>query len=478
MNSLQRFYEVFSRRARYFVTNKISSIQIIVSYYILMTIFSLILFHLPFFREADSYGQVTFMDLLFMAISTVSVTGLTTFDINSVFNDRGVVLLEILFQIGGLGVMMISTFFFIISRRRITLKQRQLIMTDMNQPRLSGIVRLIRTTFTIILAFQGIFGVFFSLYFKFQGYYASWRDALFYGFYQAISAVTNSGFDVTGDSIMPLAHDYFFLFWIIFLIFIGGIGFPVLMDFREWLKYRKQCHLRKKAKQKAGLPFRFSLFTKIAVLAFVILFVGGTVIIWLLEKDHLFRNLTGFGTWMNSAFYSMTTRNAGLQIHNLNDFQVTTLILFSLLMFIGCSPSSVGGGIRTTTLAIIGLYLYSFLKGEAKINIFGRRISDDDVRKSVVVFMLSLGMCFFCVIFLTATEKEPLIAIIVEVCSAFGTTGLSLGITGDLSGIGQAVIAALMFIGRIGMLYTLLLFVPKETQDLGYEYPTEQIIIG
>lgn len=478
MDSLQRFYEIFSRRARYFVTNKISSIQIIVSYYLLMTIFSLILFHLPFFREADSYGQVTFMDLLFMAISTVSVTGLTTFDINSVFNNRGVVLLEILFQIGGLGVMMISTFFFIISRRRITLKQRQLIMTDMNQPRLSGIVRLIRTTFTIILAFQGVFGVFFSLYFKFQGYYDSWYDAIFYGFYQAISAVTNSGFDVTGDSIMPLAHDYFFLFWIIFLIFIGGIGFPVLMDFREWLKYRKQCRLRKKAKQKAGLPFRFSLFTKIAVLAFVILFVGGTVIIWLLEKDHLFRNLTDFGIWMNSAFYSMTTRNAGLQIHNLNDFQVTTLILFSLLMFIGCSPSSVGGGIRTTTLAIIGLYLYSFLKGEAKINIFGRRISDDDVRKSVVVFMLSLGMCFFCVIFLTATEKEPLIAIIVEVCSAFGTTGLSLGITGDLSGIGQAVIAALMFIGRIGMLYTLLLFVPKETQDLGYEYPTEQIIIG
>ena len=207
MDSLQRFYEVFSRRARYFVTNKISSIQIIVSYYILMTIFSLILFHLPFFREADSYGQVTFMDLLFMAISTVSVTGLTTFDINSVFNDRGVVLLEILFQIGGLGVMMISTFFFIISRRRITLKQRQLIMTDMNQPRLSGIVRLIRTTFTIILAFQGIFGVFFSLYFKIQGYYDSWRDAIFYGFYQAVSAVTNSGFDVTGDSIMPLSHD-------------------------------------------------------------------------------------------------------------------------------------------------------------------------------------------------------------------------------------------------------------------------------
>ena len=132
----------------------------------------------------------------------------------------------------------------------------------------------------------------------------------------------------------------------------------------------------------------------------------------------------------------MTNRNAELQIHNLENFQTTTLIVFSLLMFIGCSPSSVGGGIRTTTIAIIGLYLYAFLKSEDNINIFGRRIDEDDVRKSVVVFMLSLGMCFFCVLFLTATEDIPLIAIIVEVASAFGTTGLSLGITDGLSSVG------------------------------------------
>ena len=174
----------------------------------------------------------------------------------------------------------------------------------------------------------------------------------------------------------------------------------------------------------------------------------------------------------------MTTRNAGLQIHDLGDFQVTTLIIFSLLMFIGCSPSSVGGGVRTTTIAIIGLYMTSFLKSEDNINIFGRRISDADVRKSVVVFMLSLAMCFFSVLLLSATEDQSLIAIIVEVTSAFGTTGLSLGITADLSVVGKIVIALLMFIGRIGMLYTLLLFIPKETRDQGYEYPTEQIIIG
>ncbi|WP_348922493.1 TrkH family potassium uptake protein [Enterococcus rotai] len=455
------------RKGRRFISTHFSSIQIIVSYYIIMTVVSYLLFCLPFFREPNS--QVGFIDMLFMAISTVSVTGLTTFDINSVFNDRGVILLEVLFQIGGLGIMMISTAFIILSKRRISLKQRQLIMTDMNQPKLSGIVRLIRITFTIILWFQVIFGTFFSIYFYFSGYYNTWSKAIFFGFYQSISAVTNSGFDVTGDSIIPFAHDYVFLLVIMFLIFVGGIGFPVLMEFREWLFFKKK---------KRGLPFRFSLFSKIAVLAFVILFVGGTILIYLLEKDHLFVGMGEIQRWITSMFYSMTTRNAGLQINDLGDFQVTTLIVFSLLMFIGCSPSSVGGGIRTTTVAIIGLYLYAFLKSEDKINVFGRRIDDDDVKKSIVVFMLSLIMCFFAVLFLTATEDHPLIAIIVEVASAFGTTGLSLGITSDLTTVGKLMIALLMFIGRIGMLYTLMLFVPKETRDIGYEYPSEKIIIG
>lgn len=455
------------RNGRRYISNNFSSIQIIVSYYVIMTVVSYLLFCLPFFREPGSH--VGFIDMLFMAISTVSVTGLSTFDINSVFNDRGVILLEVLFQVGGLGIMMISTAFIILSKRRISLKQRQLIMTDMNQPKLSGIVRLIRITFTIILWFQVIFGTFFSIYFYFSGYYKTWPRAIFFGFYQSISAVTNSGFDVTGDSIIPFANDYLFLIVIMFLIFVGGIGFPVLMEVREWLFFKKK---------KRGLPFRFSLFSKIAVLAFVILFIGGTILIYLLEKDHLFVGMGEVQRWITSMFYSMTTRNAGLQINDLGDFQVTTLIVFSLLMFIGCSPSSVGGGIRTTTVAIIGLYLYAFLKSEDKINVFGRRIDDDDVKKSIVVFMLSLIMCFFAVLFLTATEDHPLIAIIVEVASAFGTTGLSLGITSDLTTVGKLMIALLMFIGRIGMLYTLMLFVPKETRDIGYEYPSEKIIIG
>ncbi|MGC6768906.1 TrkH family potassium uptake protein [Enterococcus sp. LJL51] len=462
-----RFLWRSQRKFRHFISDHFSSIQIIVSYYILMTAISLILFYLPFFRIPGS--SASFLDMLFMAVSTVSVTGLTTFDIHTIFNDQGIILLEILFQVGGLGIMMISTAFIILSKRRITLKQRQLIMTDMNQPKLSGIVRLIRITFSILLWFQLLFGVFFSIYFYISGYYTNWKDAIFYGFYQSISAVTNSGFDITGNSIVPFANDYLFLIIIMFLIFIGGIGFPVLMEFREWLLFKKT---------KRCLPFRFSLFSKIAMLAFIILFIGGTILIYLLERNHLFTDMSETNRWITSMFYSMTTRNAGLQINPLQDFQITTLIVFSMLMFIGCSPSSVGGGIRTTTVAIIGLYLYSFIKSEDNVNIFGRRIDDDDVKKSVVVFMLSLLMCFFSVVILSATEEHSLIAIIVEVASAFGTTGLSLGITDDLSITGKIMISLLMFIGRIGMLYTLMIFIPKETRDLGYEYPSEKIIIG
>lgn len=450
-----------------FFAKHFSSIQIIVGYYVLMTLVALSLFYLPFFRVPGS--KASFIDLFFMAVSTISVTGLTTFNINSVFNQQGIILLEVLFQIGGLGIMMISTFFFIVSRRRITLRQRQLIMTDMNQPKLSGIVRMIRMTFTIIIWFQVIFGIFFSFYFYIKDYYNNLSEDIFYGFYHAVSAVTNSGFDITGNSIAPFAHDYFFLTLIMGLIFIGGIGFPVLMDFREWLAYKKRKPL---------IPFRFSLFSKLAVLASVVLFVVGAVSIFLLEKNHFFAGKSGSEAWMTSMFYSMTTRNAGMQIDRLDSFQVTTLILFSLLMFIGCSPSSVGGGIRTTTVIILGLYVISFLKGEKNVNAFGRRIPDDDVRKSMVVFLLSLGMCFVSVLFLTAVEDQSLIAIILEVASAFGTTGLSLGITPELSIIGKLTIALLMFIGRIGMLYTLMLFIPKERRDIGYEYPSEKIIIG
>ncbi|MFW7433153.1 TrkH family potassium uptake protein [Vagococcus carniphilus] len=455
------------RSGNKFVNTHLSTIQIIFSYYVLMTLVSFVLLSLPFFHRDNV--TVSMFDMLFMAISTVSVTGLSTFNINEVFNERGVILLEILFQIGGLGIMMFSTFFFILSRKRISLKRRQLIMTDMNQPRLSGSVKLIKNTVYTLLIIQFIFGIIFSLRFYFSGHHPTIGEATFQGFYQSISAVTNSGFDVTGSSATPYATDYLFISILIILIMIGGIGFPVIMEIKEWLLYRRG---------KNDLPFRFSLFSKLAISIYLILFVFGTLSIYLLERNHLFSSMPESQKWMTSMFYSTTTRNAGLQMHDLSSFQTPTLLLFSMLMFIGCSPSSVGGGVRTTTIAILGLYMLSFVKGEENVTIFSRRIQDRDIKKAVVVFNLSIAMCFLAVLLLSITEDQPMIAIILEVASAFGTTGLSLGITDNLTAIGKVIIAILMFIGRIGMLYTLMVFVPKERQDHGYLFPSEKIIIG
>lgn len=455
------------REGNRFVNTHFSSIQIIFIYYVIMTIVSFILLGLPFFQKPGA--DISLFDTLFMAISTVSVTGLSTFNINEVYNERGIILLEILFQIGGLGIMMFSTFFFILSRKRISLKRRQLIMTDMNQPRLSGSVKLIKNTVYTLLGIQFAFGIIFSIRFYFSNHHETFREAVFQGFYQSISAVTNSGFDVTGMSATPYAKDYLFIIFLIFLIMIGGIGFPVIMEFKEWLFHKREKH---------DIPFRFSLFSKLAISIYLILLIFGTLAIYLLERNHLFADMPEVQKWMTSMFYSTTTRNAGLQMHDLSAFQTPTLLLFSMLMFIGCSPSSVGGGVRTTTIAILGLYMLSFIKGKDNVTIFSRRIEDRDIKKAVVVFNLSLAMCFLAVLILSITEQQDMIAIIVEVASAFGTTGLSLGITSDLTFVGKIVIAALMFIGRIGMLYTLMVFVPKERQDHGYLFPSEKIIIG
>ncbi|MDR1568227.1 MAG: TrkH family potassium uptake protein [Streptococcaceae bacterium] len=450
------------------ITSRLSSIQIIVIYYLFLTLLALFLFLLPVFRQPNS--TVPLIDLIFLAISTVSVTGLSTIDIHTVFNQNGIILLEVLFQVGGFGIMMISTFFFILSKKKISLRQRQLIMTDMNQPKLSGVVRLIKRTLILLITIQILFGLAFGSYFYLHHDFKTISQSLFWGVFQSISAVTNSGFDVTGESLFPFAQHNGFLLWLILLMFIGSIGFPVLLEATDYV-----THFFNKKR----LPYRFSLFTKIAITSFLVLFVLGAFVIYNFEANHLYQGMGAHEKVLNAMFYSMSTRNAGLQINPLTDFQPHTLLFMSVLMFIGASPSSVGGGIRTTTVAIVTLYLISFLKGEENVNLFGRRINTQDIQKSVVVLNLSIILCFLAVLILMTTQPNlSMISIVVEVCSAFGTTGLSLGITEQLDVIGKITIAMLMFIGRVGTLYILMLFVPKQTRDLGYEYPSEKIIIG
>ena len=275
------------------------------------------------------------------------------------------------------------------------------------------------------------------------------------------------GLDITGASMVPYADDYFVQFITILLLTLGSIGFPVLIEVKNYLFHKNDF----------TLPFRFSLFTKLTTITYAALLFFGTLFIILLEFQHFFKGMEWHKSLFYALFQSATTRSGGLATMAVSEFTSPTLLVISLLMFIGASPSSVGGGIRTTTLAINILFLIHFARGKRSIKIFNREIHEDDISKALAVMLFAIILCFISIIILSVSEQHSLMAIIFEVCSAFGTTGLSMGITADLSTFGKWVIMILMFIGRIGLVSFFLLTRGKE-QDVKYHYPKERIIIG
>lgn len=440
-----------------------SPAQIIVLFYIVAVTISFLLLSLPIAHKQGVH--VATIDTLFVAISAVSVTGLSPISTVDTFSTTGMFILMFVFQFGGLGVMMLSTFIWLIARKKIGLKQRQLIMTDQNQSNLSGLVNLMRQILFIIIIVELIgallLGIHFYLY-----YYHSLPEALLRGLFASVSATTNAGFDITGNSLVPYADDYYVQMIHIFLIALGAIGFPVLIEI-------KQFFLNVKSKRK----FRFSLFTKLTSSMFLLLLVIGTIAILLLEGNHFLKGESWHKSFFYALFQSSSTRSGGLATMDVSEFTTSTLLVLSALMFIGASPSSVGGGIRTTTFALNILFIYNYALGKKQVRIFKRELHEEDIIKSLVVTIIGVGLCSISVIILSVLEPFPLVNIMFEVCSAFGTTGLSTGITGDLSNIGKIIIMILMFIGRVGILLCLFILRGKGVQP-DFHYPKERVIIG
>jgi len=442
--------------------NKFTPAQIITGYYLLAISVSVLLLCLPGVHQKGV--SVSFMDTVFTAVSAVSVTGLTVINISETYSMFGIFILMFILQFGGIGVMTLGTFFWMLLKKKIGLKERQLIMLDHNQSHLSGLVNLIREIIKLIIIIEAIGALILGL--QLRNYYPTWTEAFLHGLFSSISATTNGGLDLTGSSLAPYANDYFIQLVHILLITLGAIGFPVLIEVKKYLfpKHNLQS-------------FRFSLFTKLTSLTFGTLLVCGTLLVILLEWNHYFVGMTWHKVFFNAFFHSASTRSGGFSTMDLNDYSMPTLLIFCFLMFVGASPSSVGGGIRTTTLALNIMFIYHFAKGNRNIKIFKREIHEEDIIKSLVVTILASGLCIISIIVLSITEKAPLIKIIFEVCSAFGTTGLSLGLTPDLSTIGKIVIIVLMFIGRIGLTSFIFIIGGKEKKD-NYHYPKERIIIG
>ena len=441
---------------------RLSAAQIIVFYYLVAVVFSTILLELPITQK--QHADLEFIDAVFISISAVTVTGLTTIDVSQLLSVPGTFIVAIILQFGGVGIMASGTILWFISGEKIGIRERILITTEQNIINLSGVIRFMRNIIFFFVMIELLGAIVFGTYFL--QYFPTWQEAYLQGFFASVSATTNAGFDITGKSLIPFADDYFVLTLNIVLFMIGSIGFPVLIEVSQWL--------RKKGK----MPFRFSLFTKLTTVTFMILIVIGFIFIYLLEHSHSFTEKTWLGSFVHSLFYSISSRTGGMAISDINEFSVPTILLLSILMFIGASPSSAGGGIRTTTFAVMLLTVYNYAIGNRSIKIFKREIDEEDIIKSFIVFTTGTILCSASVIILAFIESDfSLMEIIFEASSAFGTVGLSLGITPDLSTGGKVVIMILMFIGKIGM-FTFLFFMGGKPEKESYHYPKERIIIG
>jgi potassium uptake TrkH family protein len=444
---------------------KLTPTQFVVLGYAAAVIFATLLLAMPISLRPGA--ELPLLDALFTAVSGISVTGLTVVNTHDTFSVFGTFVLMAACQIGGIGVMALGTFLWLILGQNVSLSYRKMIMVDQNRSRLAGLVSMIRRLLMMAIAIEAAGTVLFAVYFYFAGYFDSWAQAFYYALFHAISSYTNAGFDIFGDSLHRFAHDYFVQTVTMLLIFLGAIGFPVLLEVREYFIQRNKR------------SFRFSLYTKMTTFMFVALILAGAVSIFFMGYNDFLADKAWHEKLFYSLFNSVTTRSAGLATVDVNGFNLPIQFLMAILMFIGASPSSVGGGIRTTTFAVILLTLYTYAKGKYEVRVFNRSIKEEDIKKSFVVFSTAAMLVVNGVILISwvETERFSLIAIIFEVCSAFGTSGLSMGITEELSAAGKALIMVLMFIGRIGILSLLFIFRTKNKQET-YHYPQEDIIIG
>lgn len=443
---------------------QLSTVQMIVLFYLTAIAISTIIISLPIFLQPGV--QVSLIDRLFTAISAISVTGLTVVSIPDTFNNLGYFAFAFILQFGGIGIMTLGTFIYILFGKRIGLRGRQLISIDQNQSTLSGLVRLMLKILQTILVIELLGALILGVHFL--NYYNSWQEAFLQGFFASVSATTNAGFDITGASLEPFANDYFVQTVQMVQLVLGAIGFPVLIELQHFCsgKYR---HLR--------FSHRFSLYTKLTTLTFLLLTLFGFLMILLLERNHFLADKTWHESLYYSLFQSVTTRNGGLATMDVAEFTQPTLLILSFLMFIGASPSSVGGGIRTTTFALLLLSIYHFAKGQNTIKLFKREIEHEDVIRSFIVATTALLMCILAIFILSITEPYTGMELAFEVFSAFGTTGLSLGITEGLSNIGKIVVMILMFVGRIGI-FSFLFLIRGQGEKDSFRYPKERMIIG
>ncbi|TFE27901.1 TrkH family potassium uptake protein [Cohnella luojiensis] len=404
---------------------------------------------------------MSFVDALFTSTSATCVTGLVLFDTGTYFSTFGHWVILLLIQIGGIGFMTMATLFALILRRRISLKERLILQESLNQGSIEGLVRLVRKVIFYALALEMVGAVLYSARFALD---MPLGQAIYHGIFHSISIFNNAGFDLSGDfsSFSSYSTDLFMNVVSMVLIILGGFGFIVLADLFE---------IRKK--------WQFSLHTKVVLGVSAGLIIIGAVIIFLFEftNDRSIGNDAFGHKWLVSLFQSVTTRSGGITTVDISEFRQATQFFIIILMFIGASPGSTGGGIKTTTFAVLVGAVLAMIRGKEDVVLFRMRLSQERVYKAVTVTLFCIGIVMLGTMVLATTEDAAFLKILFEATSAFGTVGLSMGLTGNLTVAGKLTIIFLMFIGRLGPLTLTYALGPKPGRVL-YRHAEGKIIIG
>ena len=427
-------------------------------YFYLMLFFSTtlvgaILLYLPYTGKKP----ITFIDALFIASSAFTVTGLSPVDIGAQFNILGEVVILLLIQIGGLGIVTVTMLVFAFLNKKVSLQNRFLIMVTWNIDEAGGVGKLIKhlAIYSFITELIGAFCLSLSFIPKF-----GIGQGLFISLFTAVSAFNNAGFALFKNNLIDFSNDPVVIITVPLLIVLGGLGHFVLVDLINCKKLNK-----------------LSFHSKVVLSTTFVLIIFGAILFFLLEQSNTLNNMGLIEKIGNALFQSVTTRTAGFNSIDMGNIKTPTSLLLMALMFIGGAPLSAAGGIKVTTFAIVFIFVLNAIRKENTVSLFNREISDKYIKLSIVTINISIIFIFVITFLLTIINPSiPLVKILFEVISAFGTVGLTMDLTSEYNGLTQLIIVIVMLFGKVGLLTMARAFIPPRSPRK-YHYPKGHIHI-
>lgn len=423
-----------------------------------------------------THSGISFIDALFTSTSAVCVTGLIVVDTGSYFTIFGQSIIVVLIQIGGLGILTFTSFFSYFFKGGSTYENQLTINSLTNSNSLNTVFKTLKYIIIITFGIELVSAI--LIYTSLDSTnFNGFLDQAFFSIFHAISAFCNAGFSTLSDSLYEgtFRFNYGLQIIIIFSFILGGLGFPIVENLINYIKY---VSIRLFGKNPKFKPWVLNINSRITLITTFTITAVALVVVYILEYNNTLAEHSGFGKVVTALFTAATPRTAGFNTVDTSLLSMPTLLFVFLLMWIGASPASTGGGIKTSTFAVATLNILSLAKGKSRIEVFRREISNVSKNRSYAIISLSLIVIGTSIFLLSITDKDlDIFDIAFETFSAYSTVGLSLGITGQLSDLGKLIIIFTMFVGRVSML-TVVIAIFKKIKQKNYNYPSEEIKIN